>query len=188
MTKRFSIYYALLLILGGCAGDNTAVSHGRGTALDAANLEEMTERMTAAILADREVQSDLAAKGRLKVVIQPVENRMVGEVLPRGAKELFVARLRVLLQERAPQKFTWVMNRDAWYSLREQELDRGPDPDRVQPEYALTARFSSITDESSKRRSSYYLCVYNLTDVNSGRVLWTDQYDVKKSAVKGFLD
>jgi PBP1b-binding outer membrane lipoprotein LpoB len=178
----------LLTLLTGCAGNNTAVSHGQSTALDSANLIEMTDDMTAKILADPEVQSQLAQKGRLKVVIQPVENRMVGEVLPRGAKEAFVARLRALLHERAPQKFAWVMNRDNWYAIRDQELDRGPDPDRVQPEYALTARFSSITDESSKHRSSYYLCVYNLTDLNSGRSLWTDKYEVKKAVVKGFLD
>ena len=177
----------MLTLLAGCAA-NTAVSHGKSTALDSANLIEMTEDMTAKILRDPEIQSALGQKTRLKVVIQPVENKMVGEVLPRGAKEAFVARLRSLLQERAPQKFTWVMNRDNWYAIREQELDRGPDPDRVQPEYALTARFSSITDESSKHRSSYYLCVYNLTDLNSGQTLWTDKYEVKKSAVKGFLD
>ena len=176
------------LLLFGCVGNNTAVSHGHNTALDSANLVEMTEDMTAAILRDPEVQSDLGRKGKLKVVIQPVENRMVGEVLPRGAKEAFVARLRALLQERAPEKFTWVMNRDNWYALRDRELDPGPDPMRLQPEYALTARFSSITDESSKRRSSYYLCVYNLTDLNSGQTLWTDKYEVKKAAVKGFLD
>src|SRR5690348_3343150 len=99
-----------ILFLLGCADNNTAVSHGRNTALDSANLVEMTDDMTGKILADPEVQSQLAQKNRLKVVIQPVENRMVGEVLPRGAKEAFVARLRSLLQERAPQKFTWVMN------------------------------------------------------------------------------
>ena len=186
MTRPFAILLALTL--AGCASNNTAVSHGHNTALDSANLVEMTEDMTAKILADPQVQTQLAQKGKLKVVIQPVENRMVGEVLPRGAKEAFVARLRALLQERAPQKFTWVMNRDNWYAIREKELDRGPDPDRVQPEYALTARFSSITDESSKHRSSYYLCVYNLTDLNSGQSLWTDKYEVKKAAVKGFLD
>src|SRR5689334_24018523 len=145
---RLSAFICGLLFLCSCAGNNTAVSHGKSTALDSANLVEMTEDMTAKILADPDVQSELAKKGKLKIVIQPVENRMVGEVLPRGAKEAYVARLRSLLQERAPQKFAWVMNRDNWYALREKELDRGPDPERVQPEYALTARFSSITDES----------------------------------------
>lgn len=188
MVKSLVAIIALTLVGPLGCSENTAVSHGRNTALDSANLVEMTEKMTGAILADGEVQSELSRKGKLKVVIQPVENRMVGEVLPRGAKEVFVARLRSLLQERAPEKFAWVMNRDNWYALREKELERGPDPDRVQPEYALTARFSSITDESSKHRSSYYLCVYNLTDVNSGQQLWTGSYEVKKSEVKGFLD
>src|SRR5262245_45330526 len=129
-------------LLPGCK-ENTAVSHGHNTALDSANLVEMTDDMSQKILASPSVQSELAKKGSLKVVIQPVENRMVGEVLPRGAKEAFVARLRSLLAEKAPNQFTWVMNRDAWYALREREIDRGPDPNRVQPEYALTARFSS---------------------------------------------
>jgi PBP1b-binding outer membrane lipoprotein LpoB len=174
-------------LLASCAA-NTAVSHGKSTALDSANLIEMTDDMTAKILADPHIQAVLAQKSKLKVVIQPVENKMVGEVLPRGEKEAFIARLRALLQERAPNQFAWVVNRDAWYNLRNKEVDPGPDPNRVQPEYALTARFSSITDESSKHRSSYYLCVYNLTDINTGQVLWTDKYEVKKSAVKGFLD
>lgn len=191
MLKKTSILCLLptacCLLLLGCA-ENTAVSHGRNTALDSANLVEMTDDMSMKILADPEVRAELAKKNTLKVVIQPVENRMVGEVLPKGSKEAFVARLRSLLAEKAPQQFTWVMNRDAWHSLRAREADPGPDPSRVQPEYALTARFSSITDESSKHRSSYYLCVYDLTDLNSGTTLWTDKYEVKKSAVKGFLD
>jgi PBP1b-binding outer membrane lipoprotein LpoB len=185
---RPSAFICGLLLLCSCASQNTAVSHGKNTALDSANLVEMTEDMTAKILRDPNVQSALAQKGKLKVVIQPVENKMIGEVLPRGEKEAYIARLRQLLAERAPDKFTWVVNRDAWYNLRSKELDPGPDPTRVQPEYALTARFSSITDESSKHRSSYYLCVYNLTDISSGQTLWTDKYEVKKSAVKGFLD
>jgi PBP1b-binding outer membrane lipoprotein LpoB len=185
---RIPLVITAISLLAGCAGNNTAVSHGTNTALDAANLVEMSEQMTASILRSPPVQSELSGKGRLKVVIQPVENRMTGEVLPRGSKELFVAKLRNELQERAPDKFAWVMNRDNWYALRDRELDRGPDPSRVQPEYALTARFSSITDENSKHRSSYYLCVYNLIDINTGQLLWTDKYEVKKSAVKGFLD
>src|SRR5678816_1837546 len=88
----------LLAVLAGCASNNTAVSHGKSTALDSANLIEMTDDMTAKILRDPEIQSALGQKAKLKVVIQPVENKMIGEVLPRGAKEAYVARLRALLQ------------------------------------------------------------------------------------------
>lgn len=186
--RVLSFWVFMGMALSGCAGNNTAVSHGNNTALDSADLVEMTEDMTARMLSDPEIRSEMSRKGRLKVVIQPVENKMTGEVLPRGAKEAFVARLRSLLQDRAPEKFAWVMNRDNWYALRDRELDRGPDPSRVQPEYQLTATFSSITDESSTHRSSYYLCVYKFNDMNSGIELWTGRYEVKKSAVKGFLD
>ncbi len=175
------------MFVAGCP-KNTALSHGKTTALDSVDLVEMTDDMTMKILGDPLVQAEIRTRGTLKVVIQPVENKMIGEILPRGAKEAFVARLRALLAEQARDRFTWVMNRDNWYAIRDRELDRGPDPDRVQPEFALTARFSSITDESSKRRASYYLCVYSLTDLNAGTLLWTGKYEVKKSAVKGFLD
>src|SRR4051812_27552891 len=84
MKTPLAVLALALLITPGC-GENTAVSHGKSTALDSANLVEMTEDMTAKILADPEVQSELSKKGKLKIVIQPVENRMVGEVLPRGA-------------------------------------------------------------------------------------------------------
>ena len=83
------------------------------------------------------------------------------------------------------------MNRDAWHSLRQRELadvEIGPSPDAVQPEYALHAVFSSLADEDRKRRTSYYLCRYELTDLRDRTVLWTEAYEVKKVAVKGFGD
>ena len=113
-------------------------------------------------------------------------------MLPRGPAEAFTARVRLLLSKHAPDRFLWVMNRDAFYRLRGQELeggmDLGPSPDAINPKYALTAKFSSLTNESSSGGRSYYLCVYELTDLEDRTVLWTGKYEVKKIAVKGFLD
>ena len=115
---------------------------------------------------------------------------MTGEVLPRGPAEAFTSRVRVLLARHDPDRYTWVMNREAYYHLRQRELDYdlGPAPEAVNPQYALTAKFSSLTQEDAKHRSSYYLCVYELTDIRHRNVLWTGSYEVKKAAVKGFLD
>ena len=82
----------------------------------------MTDDMAMKIMADPEVQSAMA-HGPLKVVVQPVENRMTAEVLPRGPAEAFTARVRMLLARYAPDKFIWVMNRDAYYRLRSRELE-----------------------------------------------------------------
>ena len=171
-------------------GCTSAVQSGRNTALDSVDLVKMTDDMATKIVADPRVQAAIAREGQLPVVVQPVENRMVAEVLPRGPAQAFTARVRVLLSKHAPDRFLWVMNRDAFYELRNREvdIDLGPQPERVQPRYALTSIFSSLTKEDPKRRSAYYLCEYQLTDLASGNLLWTGSYEVKKIAVRQFLD
>jgi hypothetical protein len=173
--------------LSGCA---SAVQAGHNTALDGVDLVRMTDDMAMKIVADPEVQAAIQHSGKLKVVVQPVENRMTAEVLPKGPAEAFTARVRALLSNHAPDRFTWVMNRDTFYDLRGRELDvdLGPSPDAIDPEYALTAIFGSLTNETSRGRSSYYLCTYELTNLRDRTVLWTDKYEVRKNVVKGFLD
>jgi hypothetical protein len=189
--NRF-VGYALLLMAACGPGCASAVKAGHNTALDSTDLVRMTDDMSQKIVADPDVQAAIARDGQLRVVVQPVENLMTAEVLPRGPAETFTARVRMLLSRHAPGQFLWVMNRDAFYDLRRRELehglDLGPTPEAVNPQYALTAKFSSLTDESSRGRTSYYLCMYELTNLEDRRVLWTDKYEVKKTAVKGFLD
>jgi outer membrane lipoprotein-sorting protein len=178
----------LLVFVSGCT---SAVQSGKNTALDAVDLVSMTDDMAAKIVADPEVQDAIAKDGQLKVVVQPVVNMMEGEILPRGPSEAFTGRVRTLLSRHSPGKFLWVMNRDAWYRLRQQELegvDPGPAPEAVNPKYALTAIFSSLTEDNTKLRKSSYLCVYQLTNLSDRTILWTDKYIVEKKAVKGFLD
>ena len=182
-----AIGLAALPLVSGCA---SAVAVGTNTALDSLDLQQMTDQMAASIVADPDVQAAIAKEGTLRIVVQPVENRMTGEILPRGEAEAFIARVRFLLAKQAPDKFTWVINRDTFYRLRATELEGqlGPSPDAVNPRYALWAQFYSLTREDSERRTSSYLCVYELTDLDRRTTLWTDKYEVKKVAVKGFLD
>lgn len=176
------------LLLSSCTN---AVQSGQNTALDGIDLVQMTDDMAMKIAADPEVQRAIAERGALRVVVQPVENLMEAEVLPRGQADAFTGRVRTLLSKHAPDRYQWVMNRDAWYGLRGRELegvDLGPAPEAVSPEYALTARFQSLTDEDKKRRTATYLCVYELSNLTDRTILWADRYELKKSVVKGFLD
>jgi hypothetical protein len=168
----------------------TAVEKGRNTALDTVDLLQMTDDMAMKLQADPSVQDEIRKHGALKIVVEPVKNEMTAEVLPRGPAEAFTGRVRSLLSKHAPDQFVWVMNRDTFYRMRGKELDfdLGPSPDAIDPEYALTAKFSTLTNEDAKRRSEYYLCVYELTDLSHRNVLWTDKYEVKKAVVKEFLD
>jgi hypothetical protein len=184
-----SVYIGgLILLLMGC---KSAVQSGQNTALSGIDLIKMTDDMAMQIGGDAEVQRAIATRGPLKVVVLPVENRMRAEVLPGGPAEAFVGRVRTLLSRHAPESFTWIMNRDAFYRLRGRELEGiepGPSPDAVSPDYSLSAVFSSLADEDRKHRSSYYVCRYELVDLKDRTVLWTGAYDVKKVAVKGFGD
>jgi PBP1b-binding outer membrane lipoprotein LpoB len=181
-----SILLGVAFWSGGCA---SAVSAGSNTALDGIDLVRMTDQMAASISGNAAVQRIVAEKGPMTIVVEPVVNLMTAAVLPKGQADAFTARVRSLLSKHAPEKFIWVMNRDAFYSLRNQELnvDLGPEPERVQPEYALTAKFQSLVHETKDRRSDYYLCVYELTNLKSGDVIWSDKYEVKKTAVGGML-
>jgi hypothetical protein len=187
---RFALLALLAPALVGAAGCASAVAAGQNTALDAMNLEQMTDQMAASIARDKEVQAAVEKEGSLKIVIQPVENRMTGEILPRGQAEAFTARVRALLSEHDPERYTWIMNKETFYRLRGTELDAalGPAPEAINPRYSLWGHFYTLTDESSKHRSSAYLCVFELTDLDRRNILWRDSYQVKKTVSKGFLD
>lgn len=175
------------LVLAGCA---SAVHSGTNTALDDVDLIRMTDDMSQKIMASPAVQQAYAKDGPLSVVVQPVQNMMTAEILPRGPAEAFSARVRVLLCKHAPDRFVWIMNRDSFNLLRSRELDvdLGPAPGAIQPRYALVPVFSSLTSENRDQRSSAYLCTYQLSNLVDRTILWTGSYEVKKVAVKGLLD
>ncbi len=180
---------ALCFLPAGCG---TATSHGSSAALDHIDLINMTDDMATKIAADPKVQAALATNGPMKIVVMPVENQMTGEILPRGPAMTFVSRIRALLAKKDNGQFVWIANKDAYRAMQQRELqagtDLGPDPSTTNPDYSLNAIFSSLTKEDADRRSSYYLCEYQLTNLKDRTILWTDKYELKKIAVKGYLD
>ncbi len=184
------LWFLFLCVNGiGCA---SAVSAGTNTSLSADDLTAMTDRMAMSIVAAPGVQEAIAREGKLRVVIQPVENYMSGEILPAGQKRAFVTRVRELLAGGGTRdRFVWIMNKADFYAVRGSELethDLGPSPDSMQPTHELTARFDSLTNVTSSARSSGYLCAYRLVDLRTREVVWADKYEVRKTAVRGFLD
>ena len=174
-------------LLGGCT---SAVQSGHNTALNGLDLKTMTGEMAASIASNPQVRAAIAANGQLRIVVEPVQNEMEAEILPQGQAETFTSRVRFLLNQHNTGQYVWIMNRGEFYDLRGKERDEvlGPSPDAVNPDYALTAHFRSLTQETSTLRSSSYLCVYELTNLKDRTLLWTEKYEVQKRAGKGFLD
>lgn len=189
--KIFITILCVCSLFGMSCAPKNALEAGQSSALDQIDLISMTDKMALSLANDPDVNRIFRLRGPLRVVVQPVENRLTAEVLPRGPAQLFTARVRTQLERNHSPMFVWIMNRDTFYALRDQEIDgveAGPSPDAINPEYALTATFSSISDEDSKHRSIYYLCTFDLSSLSDRTRIWTDSYEVKKIAMKGFLD
>ena len=182
---------AVVVVLALAAGCGSPLTTGQDTALNGADLVRMTDDMATSIEGNAAVQAAIARQGTLRVVVEPVVNQMTAEVLSPGAADAFTGRVRTLLARHDPARYTWVMNKAAFHRLRAEELegvDAGPAPEAVNPDYALTATFTSLVHESAKRRTDYYVCNYSLTNLADRTVLLTKSYEVQKKAVGGFLD
>ena len=178
--------------LASAAGCASAVKNAHSTALNGADLVSITDNIAQQLGSSPAVNEAIAAGGPLKIVVTPVVNHLRAEIIPAGQATAFTGRVRVLLSRYSADRFTWVMNRDAFYALRARELetgiDPGPAPEAINPEYALTATFSSLTNEDKKQRDTFYVCLFELSNLKDRTVLWSGSYELKKRAVKDFLD
>src|SRR5689334_3896789 len=112
MVARSAPVFVLLFLVVFASGCGNAVQSGRNTALDSMDLTQMTDQMAASIAGNSNVQAAIARSGTLKIVVQPVQNEMTAEVLPKGQATTFTARVRMLLSQHHDGRFTWIMNRD----------------------------------------------------------------------------
>lgn len=164
----------------------------RTTFLTADDLVQMTDRMASSIASDPEVAA-IARTKPLIIVMKPMIND-TNEIIRGTEKEMYVHRVRALLASKQVlrNQFTFVLNRDAYNILQAKEglseSELGPVEGRIVPEYALKAHFYADTKASSKQRSDYYLCTYQLTNINTGAILWEDTYETKKSIKREMLD
>ncbi len=193
MKKMIAPCISILFLTTACSGP--AVSKdAKTTFLNADDMITMTDQMAQSIMADPDVQREMA-KGPLKIVIKPVSNE-TNEIIRDNRKELFVHRLQGLLAGNPAlrDKFIWCVNRDDYEKLRHEEIpeaELGPTETRILPEYALYAVFLADTRVTSTKRSDTYLCQYKLTHLSgdqSGAELWSGQYETSKHIHKDLLD
>ncbi len=194
---RWALCACAIFIAGATSAcNNTAINkHSQDTMLTAQDLVQMTDDMAAKIARDPEVVTASNQKPMV-IVMGRVQNNTM-EIMPHPQSEIYLARVRALLADKQVlrSRFTFVLNRDMYEQLKTAEgaqgIDLGQPSDRIVPEYMLKAVFNSLTQETEKGRSDYYLCTYQLTRIappNEGHILWEDKYETKKAVVKGFLD
>lgn len=174
-----AIALAFIGILSGCAGPPRTQT----TFLRAADLVEMTDRMAASFAETDAIASRTPSSPPWVVSIDRVVNH-TNQVIPDREKWLYIGRLRTRLAEArvgADMNITWVVPPERWPIIAE-ELGRDePAGLRLPPTHVLTATFSSLTNTSGAGRSDAYLCRYELVDLDGGRIVWSDAWEVKRA-------
>ena len=155
------------------------------TFLSSVDLIDMTDRMAASFARDEAVGARTSQSPPWVISIHRAQN-FTNQIIPDREKWLYLARLRAQLQQSdivRQRNIIWVIPPERWPMVQE-ELGEAPPELRMRPTHTLTAEFGALTSTSGRGRSDAYLCEYQLLELSTGRMVWSDQWEVKR-AVSG---
>ena len=177
---------------GGCAGRDRPYEYSRerppvdqldprDRGLQSKDVVSASDQMAMDLLA----LPELAATGhRWLIVVDRVENLTASR---RQDLDIFLERLRINLARYGRGRVQLIENRDKLRDLQFRELEqerddfgqtggrRAPGPAGIQPDFALYGRIM----EMPNRATSYFLCEFTLTDLNTREQVWTNAYEVR---------
>ncbi len=157
----------------------------RTTFLGSVDLVDMTDRMAESFANDPVIGRRTGASERWVVSIDQVVNGTY-QLMPSREKWLYAARLRALLGESdlaRRRNIVWVVSPERWPAAAE-ELGSVDRHGRLPPTHLLSAEFQALTSTSAAGRSDMYVCAFQLTELEYGRIVWEDLWEVKY-AVRG---
>lgn len=182
---------ASLVLVVGCAQDRP---HGYGQQrpdVDSLRADDRGLQSKDVVTASDQMARDLLAAEDLRrsqVQWTMVTDRMEDHTLGRdfaGNYDIFIQRLRTNLGIHGKGNVALVENKRKLESLRSRELD-GPRDQfqqgsgaapmaRVQPDFALHGKVFDMPN----RGTNYYLMQFDVTDLRSGLIVWSNKYEVR---------
>lgn len=168
-----------LMLTVGCAANSAPIV--QTTLLSSVDLQRMTDEMAASLIA-ADLGSDLS---EMVIVTDRVVNR-TNHIMEQGEKELFLVNLRQhLMASKA------LSDRGARFVARPDELTpyTGAVPEgagaEVGPSHALTATFRTLTNVDRFVREDAYVAAFQLTELQTSRIVWEDAYRVRYAVERG---
>ncbi len=171
---------AMILV---CASGGCSPPAVRTTFLGNVDLVDMTDRMAESFANDPVIGRRSDASERWVISIDRVANGTY-QVMPPREKWLYVARMRALLDESdlsRRRNIVWVVPPERWPAAAG-ELDAQDVPGRLSPTHLLSAEFQTLTSTSAAGRSDMYVCAFQLTELEHGRLVWEDLWEIKYAA------
>lgn len=172
---------SLGLLMIGCSGPPKV----RTPFLTSVDLREMSDRMAESFAGDEVIGSRTPSSERWVISMDRVVNH-TNQIIPENERWLYLARLRSrLAQSDIAQRrnLVWIIPPERW-PIVQPELGDAPPELRLAPTHLLTATFDALTRTGPRGRSDAYFCSYQLVDLQSGRMVWEDAWEVKR-AVSG---
>jgi hypothetical protein len=151
--------------------------------LQSRDLREMTDRMAPKLLAIKEIAG---SPYKVIVVCEGVTNKMEGE--ETRDIDIYIARLAGLLNSSAARdRMTFVEKRPVVDKMAAEELgnrdpmEQGSRYPSQAPNPQLTAQYALYGEFRSMRNSktTYYLCTFKFTNLNTRAIVWQDMYDTR---------
>ena len=178
--RALAIVFAMLLA-GTCVG--CSAPEVRTTFLGSVDLVDMTDRMAASFAGDPVIGRRTEASETWVVSIDRVVNH-TNQIIPGREKWLYTTRMRAKLAESniaRRRNIVWVVPPERWPAAAGELESKHR---RLRPTHLLAAEFQTLTRTSAAGRSDTYVCAFQLTDIEDGRLVWEDLWEVKY-AVQG---
>jgi PBP1b-binding outer membrane lipoprotein LpoB len=188
---------SVALLIAGCASSGvknpsgTDVTEMRpdekgfvtGTGVESQDLVAVTDKMTRSILNVPQIRG---AASPPVVLLDPVVNETRFPI----NKEMFLTRIRVLLNSKSAGKVTFVA-RDRLAALeRERELKQtgqvtgDPATAFKGGDFFLTGTLQGLSTRTSKGTSDYVLYTFQLIDARTSAIVWEDFAEIKKQGLE----
>lgn len=185
MRPNTTVVILLLLcttVLTACGGPPKV----RTPFLRSVDLIDMTDRMAESFTASEVIRQRSPENDPWVISIYRVINH-TNQVIPDREKWLYIGRLRAMLarSDVSPRHaLIWVVPPERWPNIAEAmnaDVNAEPPYMRLPPTHVLTAQFNALTTTSGSGRSDTYLCAFELLELATGRMVWQDSWEVKRT-------
>ena len=152
----------------------------RDRGLQSKDVVQASDKMAMDLLSDPDLN---ASNTKWTIVVDRVENHTVNS---RFDLDVFLQRLKAKLAEQGKGRVQLIENRAKYTELQSREVDPAANdeygqggttahPRGNQPAYSLWARI----DELPNRGTSYYQITFQLSDLRTREISWTNMYEVR---------
>lgn len=156
----------------------------KSSTLTVEDLQETTAQMASQLGSSDFLRDRAPDSPPIVVAIDKVQN-LTSDLIPEGQQWYLVSRVRDQLDVGTLRK-----TKNIRFVIPKEFLDKAKVAGTIEgdaglqraPTHQMSATFRSVTRAAGKDRTDAYLCEYRITEIGSGALAWTGEYEFKRTA------